>query len=136
MKTSLLLLFCTHAALITLCWGWLGKAYIPVTAILMWGVGDTSAALIGKYFGRHHVRLPLADSRKTWEGSASMMVTAFAAGFISMLITLPLEWYICLAFAAVAVPVAGYVELISRGGNDTVTVPAATAFILSVLSIF
>ena len=135
-KTSLLLLFCTHAALIAVCWGWLGKAYITVTAILMWGVGDTAAALIGKHFGRHHVHLPLADSRKTWEGSAAMMVTAFAAGFISMLVTSPLEWYICPAFAAVAAPVAAYVELISQGGNDTVTVPAATAFILSVLSIF
>ena len=135
-KTSLLLLFCTHAALIALCWGWLGKAYIAVTAILMWGVGDTAAALIGKRFGRHHVRLPLADSRKTWEGSAAMMVIAFAAGFISMLFASPLEWYICLAFAAVAAPLAAYVELISQGGNDTVTVPAATAFILSVLSIF
>lgn len=135
-KTSLLLLFCTHAALIALCWGWLGKAYISVTAILMWGVGDTAAALIGKRFGRHHVRLPLADSRKTWEGSAAMMVTAFAAGFVAMLVTSPLEWYICLACAAIAAPVAAYVELISQGGNDTVTVPAAAAFILSVLTLF
>ena len=135
-KKSLLLLFCTHATLIAACWGWLDKPYIAVTAILMWGIGDTAAALIGKHFGRHHVHLPLADSRKTWEGSAAMMVSAFAAGFISMLITSPLAWYICLAFAAVAAPVAAYVELISQGGNDTVTVPAATAFILSVLSIF
>ncbi len=77
----------------------------------MWGVGDTAAVLIGKRFGRHHVRLPLADSRKTWEGSSAMMVTAFAAGLIVLLITSPLEWFICLAYAAIAAPVAAYVSL-------------------------
>jgi len=133
-KKSLLLLFCTHATLIALCWGWLDRPYITVTSILMWGVGDTAAALIGKRFGKHHVRLPLADSQKTWEGSAAMTVTAFAAGLISMLLTSPLQWYVCLAFAAIAAPVAAYVELISHGGNDTVTVPAGAALILSLLS--
>ena len=135
-KKSLLLLFCTHAILIAVCWGWLGKAYVAVTAILMWGVGDTAAALIGKRFGRHHVRLPLADPRKTWEGSAAMMITAFTTGFIALLLLSPLEWYICLDYAAIAALTAAYVELISHGGNDTVTVPAATALILFVLSLF
>ena len=132
-KKSLLLLFCTHAALIALCWGWLDKPYLAVTSILMWGVGDTAAALIGKRFGRHHVHLPLADARKTWEGSAAMMITAFTAGWIALLMTSPLEWYLCLACSAIAAPVAAYVELISHGGNDTVTVPVATTLILSLL---
>lgn len=132
-KLSLLLLFCTHAALIAVCWGWLRKPYIAVTAILMWGVGDTAAALIGKRFGRHHVCIPLADSKKTWEGSAAMMVTAFCTGFVALLLTSPLEWYIYLAYAAIAAPAAAYVELITQGGNDTVTVPAGVALILSLL---
>ena len=133
-KKSLLLLFCTHAALIALCWGWLDKPYIAVTSILMWGVGDTAAALVGKRFGKHHVHLPFADSQKTWEGSTAMMVTAFAAGLISMLVTSPLKWYTCIAYAAIAAPVAAYVELISHGGNDTVAVPTGAALILSLLS--
>jgi phytol kinase len=133
-KKSLLLLFCTHAAIIALCWGWLDKPYIAVTSILMWGVGDTFAALVGKRFGKHHVHLPLTDPKKTWEGSAAMMITAFAAGLIALLIASPLEWHICLAYAAVAAPVAAYTELISHGGNDTVTVPTGTALILILLS--
>jgi len=132
-KKSLLLLFFTHATLIALCWGWLNKPYIAVTSILMWGVGDTAAALIGKRLGRNHVHLPFADSRKTWEGSTAMMITAFAAGFIALLIASPLEWYICLAYSAISAPAAAYVELISRGGNDTVTVPTGTALILALL---
>lgn len=133
-KKSLLLLFCTHAVLIALCWGWLGKPYIAVAAILMWGVGDTAAALIGKRYGRHHITLPLADSKKTWEGSAAMMLTAFIAGFVSMIITAPAAWYACLIYAAIAAPVAAYAELISHSGNDTVTVPCAVAFCLSIVS--
>ena len=134
-KKSLLLLFCTHAVLIALCWGWLDKPYIAVTSILMWGVGDTAAALIGKRYGRHHITLPSADTKKTWEGSAAMMLTAFLAGFVSMIITAPVAWYACLVYTAIAAPVAAYAELISHGGNDTVTVPAAVAAVLCLLSL-
>ncbi len=134
-KVSLLLLFGTHAALIALCWGWLDMPWIAVTAILMWGVGDTAAALIGKRFGRHHVHLALADDRKSWEGSGAMMITAFLAGLASMLIVSPLAWYVCLVYAAAAAPVAAWVELISHGGHDTVTVPVATALVLVLVSL-
>ena len=134
-KKSLLLLFCTHAALIALCWGWLDKPYIAVTSILMWGVGDTAAALIGKRYGRHHITLPFADTKKTWEGSAAMMLTAFLAGFVSMIITAPVAWYACLIYAAITAPVAAYAELISHDGNDTVTVPCAVALYLGIVSI-
>ena len=134
-KKSLLLLFGSHAVLIALCWGWLGKPWIAVTAILAWGTGDTAAALIGKRFGRHHVRLPLADHRKTWEGTGAMMLTAFAVAFLSMLLTSPLSWPVCLLLATAAAPVAAYVELISHGGNDTVTVAAAVAALLALLSL-
>lgn len=134
-KHSLLLLFCTHAVLIALCWGLLNKPYIAVTAIITWGAGDTAAALIGKRFGKHHVDLPLADHRKTWEGSAAMLATALVTGFIAMLLTSPLSWPMCLLYAAVAAPVAAYVELISHGGNDTVTVASAVAVVLGLISL-
>ena len=133
-KASLLLLFCTHAGLIALCWGALGKPYIAVTAILAWGVGDTAAALVGKRWGRCHVHIPLADGRKTWEGSAAMALTAFAAALLAMLFTSPLPWLLCLLYAAVAAPVAAYTELITHGGYDTLSVPVATAAVLILLS--
>ncbi|MDO4740458.1 MAG: TSUP family transporter [Eubacteriales bacterium] len=134
-KASLLLLFCTHAALIALCWGWLGKPYIAVTAILAWGTGDAAAALVGKRIGRHHIRLPLADPRKTWEGSLAMLLTAFGAALAAMLAASPLPVSHCLLYAAVAAPVSAYTELISHGGLDTVTVPTAAALSLALLGL-
>jgi len=134
-KASLLLLFCTHAGLIALCWGWMNRPYIAVTAILAWGTGDAAAALVGKRYGRHHVHLPLADGRKTWEGSGAMAATAFAVSLVAMLVTSPLSWPLCLLYAAVAAPVAAWVELITHGGYDTLTVPAATAAVLAALGL-
>ncbi|MBP3655966.1 MAG: TSUP family transporter [Clostridia bacterium] len=134
-KQSLLLLFCSHAALIALCWGWLGRPYIAVSAILMWGTGDTAAALVGKRFGRHHVHLPLADERKTWEGSLAMLGCALCAGFISLAVLSSYSLPVCLLQAAAAAPVAAYVELISHGGTDTVNVPVACALCLAAMSL-
>ncbi len=133
-KTSLLLLFCTHAALIALGWGWMGKPHIVLTAILTWGMGDTAAALVGKRFGKRRIRLPLADGRKTWEGSAAMAVTAFVVALAALLVTSGQPWPVCLLYAAAAAPVAAYVELISHGGCDTVTVPVAVTGLLALLS--
>lgn len=133
-KKSLLLVFFTHAVLIAFCWGLLGKPWIAVTSILMWGIGDTMAALVGKKFGRHHVHLPHADTRKTWEGSAAMAAAAFAVGLIAMLATSGYGWSACLLMAAAGAPVAAYVELVSHNGNDTVSVAASLALLLAALS--
>ena len=134
-KKSLLLLFCTHAVLIALCWGGLNRPYITATAILMWGVGDTAAALVGKRFGKHPVRLRFADPGKTWEGSLAMMASAFAVGFIPLRIASPLSLGACIVHAALTAPVSAYTELISHGGNDTVSVPLASAVWLTLLSL-
>jgi len=134
-KKSLLLLFCSHAVLIALCWGWLGKAYIAVASILMWGVGDTAAALIGRRFGKRPVHLPLADSHKTMEGSLAMMLSAFVVGAAALMILSPLAWHTCLWQAALAAPIAAYTELISRDGNDTFTVAGAAAVCLALLGL-
>jgi len=134
-KKSLLLLFCSHAVLIVICWGLLNKPYIAIASIMMWGVGDTAAALIGKRFGKHHIHLVLADEHKTVEGSLAMMGSALVVGFFVLLFTSPLSWPVCLFHAAIVAPAVAYVELITHGGNDTVTVPAAGALLLTLLSL-
>ena len=132
-KNSLLLLFLTDAALTAVCWGLFDLPYIAVAAILMWGSGDGAAALIGKRFGKHHIPLPFADPKKTWEGSGSMAVVSTAVGFFTMIIMTVSPWYLCLFSAALTSLFGAYTELVSRNGNDTVTVPAVNTVILLTL---
>lgn len=134
-KKSLLLLFFSHAILMALCWGWLEKPYIAVTAILVWGIGDTMAALVGKRFGRHHVRIPHADPKKTWEGSLAMLAAGLAVAFTVLMATSGLSPLRCALLALVTAPAAAYAELVSHNGNDTVSVPAAAAAVLAVLTL-
>lgn len=134
-KVSLLLLFCTHAVLIAVFWGWIGKLWIVVTSILIWGLGDTMAALIGKRYGKHHVKLPLADHKKTWEGSFAMAAAGVIVGTIAMLVTSSYPWYLCIVMSLIAAVAAAYVEMISHNGDDTASVPAATAIVLALISL-
>ena len=129
-KKSLLLLFLCDAALVALCWGVFDLPWVAVTAILMWGSGDGAAALVGHRFGKHHVRLPLADEKKTWEGSGAMLAVSAVVGMAAMLILTVQPWYRCLLMALAASIFGAYTELISRGGDDTVTVPVVNTAVL------
>lgn len=124
-RRSLLILFWGDAAVVALCWGAFGRPDVAIASILMWGFGDAAAALVGKRFGTHHVRLPLADHKKTWEGSSAMLVVSMLIGLLVM-------------GPRLAVPIAAivgtYVELITHGGNDTITVPVANALTLLLLA--
>ena len=132
-KNSLLLLFLTDAALVAVCWGLFDLPDIAVTAILMWGSGDGAAALIGKRFGKHPATLPFADSKKTWEGFGGMAAVSTAVGFATMRVMTANSWVLCLLSAAVTSIFGAYTELITRNGNDTVTVPVVNTMILLVL---
>ena len=129
-KTSLLLLFLTDAALVAICWGFFDAPYLAVTGILMWGCGDGAAALIGNKLGKHHVKLKFADSKKTWEGSCGMMIVSTVTGIVSLLIMTSVPWYGCLLIAAVTSLFGTYMELITHYGYDTVTVPVINIALL------
>ncbi|WP_026495721.1 diacylglycerol/polyprenol kinase family protein [Butyrivibrio sp. WCD3002] len=124
LKSSLLQLFLTIAAIIAISWGLLGHKEFAVAAILMWGFGDAAAALIGKRFGKHKVlRFKHVDHKKSWEGTAAMSVVAFAFGLASLMIVgnIPLES--SLPAVIIAAPLAALTELFTKNGYDTVTVP-------------
>ncbi len=133
-KKSLVLLFGMYAVLVALCWGLLGKRYVAVTSVLMWGVGDAAAAIFGRTFGRHRTGLKFADRSKTWEGSAAMLVFSFLAGVAAMLLSGTSQWQRIVFYPLLAAPFASYTELLSKNGDDTVTVPLVTAVVISLVS--
>lgn len=132
-KKSLLLMFLSAAAIVTMFWGIFGEMYIASAGILMWGFGDAAAALIGKRFGKHKTGVMLSDPVKTWEGTGAMCALSFIVGTAALIIMSGAPWYYCLAAAAVTSVCGAYTELISKGGNDTVTVPTVNCAVLLLL---
>ena len=132
-KKSLLLLFISDAVLVAIFWGICGLQYIVVVGILMWGVGDACAALVGKKIGNHHINLPLADHRKTWEGSIAMVIASIIVGLAMMLLISDVPWYMSLLVVSITSICGAYMELITHNGDDTITVPAINCIVLLLL---
>ena len=132
-KNSFLMLFLMFAVVTAVAWGIFGKPYAAATAILMWGIGDAAAALVGIPFGKHKVHLKPADRKKSWEGTAAMFLASLICGFVVFLL------HYHFLFSTVFLPVftgaaAGAVtELFSSGEYDTVTVPSVILAVLLLL---
>ena len=131
LKTSLLLVFSMFAAVLCVCWGWLGDRLLVLAGVYAWGFGDAAAALVGKRFGRHALTGKHIEGRKSVEGSVAMFTTSFLSVVVILLFRGGLAWYGYFLIPAVTASVAALVELYSLHGTDTVTCPlAATAVLL------
>ena len=159
-KTSLLMLFLMFAVLNTVAWGIFKRPEIGAAAILMWGVGDAAAALVGIPFGRHKVQLKGTDGHKSWEGTAAMFAASSLCGILFLLLygsgaaetvavadTLSagtamgalgsaagtaggMEFWRVLVCGLLGGAVGAAVELFSPSEWDTVTVPMAVLAVL------
>lgn len=129
-KHSLLLAFTMLAVCIAVCWGWLGDRHLILACMYAWGVGDAFAALFGKAFGKHKIRLRFADPHKSMEGSAAMFFSSASSILIVLLCRghLPLAAYGVIPLAGAAA--ATLVELVTPNGMDTVTCPTAAMLII------
>lgn len=137
-KNSLVIVQASMSILILLFWGLLGAEwkYVAVVAVMAWGLGDAAAALVGKRFGRHRIRHPRIEGAKTMEGTQAMYVTAALAIFATLLIYAGQTWQVSLAVALLVAPVSAVVELFSRRGMDTITVPISTGLaVLTLMSL-
>ncbi len=132
MRRQLLYVQLSFAILIVLFWGILGSKwhYMVAVAIMAWGFGDAAAALVGKFFGKKSLIHRWIEGVKTREGTLAMIGAAFVAMFLTLLFCSGLPWYVSLLLSIVIAPICGVVELFSRRGTDTLTVPLAAAAIL------
>jgi phytol kinase len=129
MRRQLLLAVLVFSVLIASFWGWLGPAWRPAIAVvvMVWGFGDAAAALVGRFRGRRRVVHRLIEGAKTIEGTVAMVVAGAIAAFVTLIGYGEASWWVSLLAALSLAPVAAAVELFSRRGSDTVTVPLATA---------
>ena len=132
-KRSLLMLFFMFAAVIAVAWGAFGNSHIAAASILMWGMGDASAALVGIPYGRHKIKTRYAT--KSWEGSLAMFAAAFLFGIIVLHFFGGFNTGRA-AIAAFPAAAAGTVtELFSPSEWDTVTVPMVILIVLLLFTI-
>jgi phytol kinase len=135
LRRQLLLVQVTFAVLLTVFWGVLGEPWRPLVAVavMAWGFGDAAAALVGRFAGRRRVRHIAVDASKTYEGTFAMALVATVATAAT------LHWYagaslgLSVAVALLAAPLAAGIELVSRNGLDSITVPLGTAAVVAPL---
>ena len=115
---------------ISVCWGLFGDKLLTLACVYAWGIGDAFAALVGKRFGRHKIKLPLADPRKSWEGSAAMFLSALISVCTVLLIRGGIGLAGCMLIALVAAAATTCVELCTKDGLDTITCPAVAMAVI------
>lgn len=135
---SFISLFGLITLLVAVFWGALGREhlFIAVGSIMAWGPGDGIAAIVGKEFGKHKLSGRAIEGTKSVEGSIAMAVTSFACLLPTLLLMSPLPWYVSLTVSLAVAPAASLTELFTKGGWDTVTVPAVSAALLSITMIW
>ncbi|MBR5340373.1 MAG: phosphatidate cytidylyltransferase [Erysipelotrichaceae bacterium] len=132
-KRSMCLLFLMFSLNIAIAWGIFNAKELSALSILIWGSGDAAAALIGIPFGKHKIKWPYTDGKKSYEGTLAMFAVSYIVGVIFML-------YVCkydlIYSLLIMLPVAlssALSELYSPGEIDTITVPTVLLVVLLLL---
>ena len=132
-RRSLLMLFFMFAAVIAVAWGIFGNPHIAAASILMWGMGDASAALVGIPYGKHKIKTRYAV--KSWEGTLSMFAAAFLFGTIVLHFFGGFDTGRAALAACLAAVAGAATELFSPSEWDTVTVPVVVLIVLMLATI-
>lgn len=111
--------------LVLMMYNGLSDGRIVTASVLIMGLGDGLAAIIGSHFGRHGYKA--LGGKKSMEGSAAM----FIVSLVILLILYPHgPWYLPLSVALAAT----VFENITPLGFDNITVPLLSAVLLGVLN--
>jgi phytol kinase len=131
--------------------GRLGTIYFPISfGVIIWLLwdhphvlvaslmpmtwGDALAAVVGRRIGRRCYTV--AGSTRSLEGSAVMFLVGWVATLVPLLLLAPqpLDPVAAVGAAAVTALGAAVVEALSPWGIDNLTVPAASALILALMT--
>ncbi|MCR4611911.1 MAG: hypothetical protein K5644_08440 [Lachnospiraceae bacterium] len=115
------LIYCfTQACLIVIC-GLCDDIGLILLEILVWAIGDALAALIGKRWGKRHIKI--GDSHKTYLGSSVMFISSLIISFVMLNVLYNFSFIRITVESLVIAVFATLVELLSRKGMDNVTIP-------------
>ncbi len=130
LKSSLLLVFGMFAAVIAVCWGWVGDRWLVLASVYAWGWGDAAAALVGKRWGKHKIRFGPADGKKSMEGSGAMFLTSLLSVAVILLCRGGFTTAGYFVIPAVTAVVSTVAELYSKDGYDTAICPLSAMVVL------
>ena len=130
--TSFILLFGMITAMLAVFWGGFGDrcSYIAVAALMAWGPGDAAAAIVGHKYGKHHLSGKWIEGVKSVEGTIAMGITSFLCTFATLYFLSGFSLIQILDLCLIIAPVSAFVELYTKHGLDTITVPIAASLIL------
>lgn len=134
-RKSLLLLFLSQAFIVFFAWGICNKSWIAVTATLTWGISDAAAALVGKKFGKTVIPWRVSDGKKTWAGTNADVFASFLTSFACLYLLSSLSLLGVFVYSSLLAIVSAIVEMASKKGMDTITVPLSLTLLLYVLSL-
>lgn len=97
---------------------------------MSWGPGDAAAAIVGRNWGRHKLSGKRIEGIKSVEGSVAMGIFSLVCTFLTLYSMSSLDLITVCVLSFVIAPVAALVELYTKRGFDTITVPIATSIIL------
>lgn len=121
--------YCNVQALIILVCGVYGDIRIVYIELLIWAFGDMIAALCGKKWGKKRFKIPFADHNKTYVGSISMLIATFTISIIALVIMYDYSVVRTVVQSIVIAIMATLVELFSKKGTDTITIPVTVTLI-------
>jgi dolichol kinase len=116
--------------------------YFPIAGVLIMIISDTLASVIGKRWGKIHIKLPWTNSNRTLEGSLTFFITALILCFLSffsfgLLIPVqePLSLITISIYSLITSGIATIIELISPSTYDDLTVPLGSTLIIYLLTL-
>ena len=136
-KSSMVLALSVVVFTISVGWGLFQDRYLVLASVYAWGVGDAFAALVGKRFGKHKLKLKFVDYHKSVEGSLAMFVSSLISVLLVLQIRGGIDVVVSLVVAVMASLTATLIELSTKNGLDTVTCPfGAMVVIVALLKVF
>lgn len=136
-KRSLTIAFLVFITAISVFWGIYGESYkyIILAGILAWGIGDALAALVGKKENNKVIEHKLVKNKKTVEGSIAMFIGSTLVIFLVLLFVGEKQWLYSLIVSSIAGVIGTFVELHTKDGWDTLTLPPVIMVIIYLSSI-
>lgn len=121
---------------------WEDHAWILQTSVLVVGIADSLAALVGGSLGKVHIE-NITKARKTIEGSLAMFVASFVLIVVCFFVfqgsfsggLVSASWLELLALALLLALIATAVEALVSYGFDNLFIPLAVAYVLYVINV-